>query len=130
MLEARETLECRLAALAATRREEADLARIDAAVVFMASEVEADELGVEGDAAFHGAVTAAAHNGVLAHLMAALADQIAETRTESLREPGRPPRSLAAHRRIAAAIRAGDPRAAAAAMRRHLEEVADVGLLR
>jgi GntR family transcriptional repressor for pyruvate dehydrogenase complex len=47
-----------------------------------------------------------------------------------LSEPGRPPRSLADHRRIAEAIRRQDPRAAEVAMRRHLKVVADTRLLR
>jgi GntR family transcriptional repressor for pyruvate dehydrogenase complex len=62
--------------------------------------------------------------------MAAIAAPIAETRRFSLGEPGRPPRSLAAHRRILEAIRRGDGPAARQAMRRHVKMVADVGLLR
>ena len=62
--------------------------------------------------------------------MTALEDPIQETRLESLSEPGRPPRSLADHRRIAEAIRREDGRGAEAAMRRHLKVVADIRLLR
>lgn len=130
VLEAREILECRLAALAAVRRDDTDLRDMEAALAVMADEVAVGELGIKGDAAFHEAVTAAARNAVLAHLMGVLAEQIAESRTESLSEPGRPPRSLAAHRRILAAIRAGDSKQAERAMRRHLQQVADVRLLR
>ncbi|MGH9067503.1 MAG: FadR/GntR family transcriptional regulator, partial [Acidimicrobiales bacterium] len=86
--------------------------------------------GSEGDAAFHRAVTAAAKNEVMAHLMAVISDPIIESRLESLSEPGRPPRSLASHQRIAAAIERGDSRAAATAMRRHIRLVSDVALLR
>lgn len=130
VLEARETLECRLAALAAVRRDEKDLKDMDAALALMADEVEAGDLGIRGDAAFHRAVTTAARNAVLAHLMAVLAGQITESRAESLREPGHPRKSLSAHRRILAAIRAADPKQAERAMRRHLQQVADVRLLR
>jgi GntR family transcriptional repressor for pyruvate dehydrogenase complex len=55
---------------------------------------------------------------------------ISETRKSSLGEPGRPPRSLRAHRRILEAIRRGDAAGARQAMRHHVNMVADIGLLR
>lgn len=61
--------------------------------------------------------------------MAALAVPISETRRSSLGEPGRPPLSLRAHRRILEAIRRGDGPGTRRAMRRHVNTVADVGLL-
>ncbi|MHB2023303.1 MAG: FadR/GntR family transcriptional regulator [Mycobacteriales bacterium] len=130
VLEAREALETMIAKLAAARRSESDLRAIDDALAVMAAEIERGELGDRGDAAFHLAVTAAAANSVLTQLMQMLAPSVRESRIASLSEPGRPPKSLAAHQRIAEAIRKGDPRAAEAAMRRHLRVVADVGLLR
>lgn len=58
-----------------------------------------------------------------------LADQITESRNESLRQPGRPSRSLTQHHRILDAIRASNPKAAANAMRKHVQIVAKVRLL-
>ena len=130
VLEAREALETQLAALAATRRSQDDMDAMDAALDLMATDVGHGGLGLTGDEAFHSAVTAAASSPLLSQLMAALASAISETRESSLSEPGRPPRSLAAHRRIAEAIRRQDAAAARRAMRRHLQVVADVGLLR
>jgi GntR family transcriptional regulator, transcriptional repressor for pyruvate dehydrogenase complex len=130
VLEAREALETQLAALAAARRSEGDMNAIDAALSFMAEDVANGGLGLAGDEGFHAAVTAAASSPLLSQLMDALASAIGETRLSSLSEPGRPPQSLAAHKRIAEAIRRQDPSAARRAMRRHLEVVADVGLLR
>lgn len=130
VLEAREALETVIARLAASRRSDADLRAIDDALELMSSEIEGGELGDKGDAAFHLAVTTAAGNSVLAQLMQMLAPRVQESRVASLSEPGRPPKSLIAHQRIADAIRSGDPRAAETAMRRHLRVVADVGLLR
>lgn len=130
VLEAREALETQLASLASVRRSDTEMARIDAALERMAADISDGGLGIEGDAQFHGAVTDAAHSPLLAQLMEALAAAIGETRSSSLSEPGRPPKSLAAHRRIAEAIKKQDPVAARRAMRRHLEVVADVGLLR
>jgi len=128
--ETREVLEVPIAALAARRRTDADIEAIDRALALMSAEIAAGEVGNRGDGAFHAAVTAAAHNPVLAGLMSDLAASIAETRSESLAQSGRPPRSLADHESIADAIRRGDEAGAAEAMRAHLASVADIALLR
>lgn len=129
VLEAREALEIKLVELAAQRRTEHDLAEIDAALAAMRAELAAGDLGAEGDRRFHTAITTAAHNALLAEFMGTIADEIAETRAESLRQPHRPPTSLSQHERIAEAIRNGQPRAAVTAMRRHLRTVSRVRLL-
>lgn len=130
ILEAREALETHLAALAAARRTEMDLAAMDHALDVMAADIRADGLGEEGDRLFHEAVTRAAQSPLLADFMAALAAPISETRHSSLAEPGRPPRSLRAHHQILRAIRRQDVPGARQAMRRHVNMVADIGLLR
>jgi GntR family transcriptional repressor for pyruvate dehydrogenase complex len=130
IIEAREALETKLAALAAVRRTEADLAAIDEALEFMERDIAAGGRGVEGDERFHAAVTAAGHSGLLGKLMAEISDLIKETRIASLSQPDRPRDSLRGHRRIADAIRARDPEAAAQTMREHIAMVSDVALLR
>ncbi len=130
IIETRDALETKIAALAARRRSDDDLARIDDALASMESDIEAGGRGVEGDERFHGAVTAAAHSLLLARLMDEIGDLIKETRLESLGQPGRPQDSLVGHRAIAEAIRAGDAEAAADAMHAHVEMVSDVALLR
>ncbi|RSN28920.1 GntR family transcriptional regulator [Amycolatopsis sp. WAC 04169] len=129
VLEAREAMETKLAELAALRRSDEDLAAIDAALEFMKSEIEDGGHGAEGDRRFHEAITAAARNALLAEFMRSIDMQIAESRNESLRQPGRPWRSLSQHQRIAEAIRAGAPKAAANAMRQHVQTVSKVRLL-
>ncbi|MFB9906885.1 FadR/GntR family transcriptional regulator [Allokutzneria oryzae] len=129
VLEAREALETKLAELAAERRTDEDMERIDAALGLMASLIDDGSTVDEGDRRFHEAIATAARSTLLSDFMKAIAGQVAESRRESLRQPGRPPRSLAQHRAIADAIRDGNPRAASAAMRRHLKTVARVRLL-
>ncbi|MET9634137.1 FadR/GntR family transcriptional regulator [Lentzea sp. NPDC006480] len=129
VLEAREALETKLAELAAERRTEDELDAIRQSLDFMHEEIVGGGFGVEGDRRFHAAVTAAAHSSLLADFMKAIAGQITESRTESLRQPGRPHRSLAQHTAIYEAIAAGDPKKAAAAMRKHVRTVAKVRLL-
>ena len=130
IIETRDALETKTASLAAARRTEADLARIEDALLLMEADVESGGRGVEGDEHFHAAVTAAAHSLLLSRLMAEIADLIRETRIGSLSQPGRPRDSLAGHRAIADAIRAGDPDGAARAMHAHVEMVSDVAVLR
>jgi GntR family transcriptional repressor for pyruvate dehydrogenase complex len=130
VLEAREALEVKLAELAAAHRSEQDLTSMKAALTQMQSEIAAGGVGIEGDAAFHHAIALAARNEILLHMIDAMAEVIQESRVESLSEPGRPPRSLEAHRRILAAIEARITELAAEAMRLHLRVVADVSLLR
>jgi GntR family transcriptional repressor for pyruvate dehydrogenase complex len=130
VLEAREALEVKLAELAAAHRGQDDLDAMQASLMQMEAEIGVGALGTEGDAAFHHAIAHAAGNQILLHLIDAMADVIQESRVESLSEPGRPPRSLEAHRHILAAIEAGSVDLAGEAMRRHLRVVADVSLLR
>jgi GntR family transcriptional repressor for pyruvate dehydrogenase complex len=130
VLEAREALEVKLAELAARHRSADDLGVMNAALAQMGAEISAGGVGTEGDAAFHHAIALAARNEILLHLIEAMAEVIQESRIESLSEPGRPLRSLEAHRRIFAAIDSGNREGAAEAMRQHLRVVADVSLLR
>lgn len=130
VIEAREALEVKLASLAARRRTDEDLAKIDAALETMAADIEAGGRGLEGDELFHGAVTAAARSSLLADLMTELSAAIRESRIESLSQPERPQQSLASHRKIAEGIRARDEAAAGEAMAEHIRLVSDVALLR
>jgi GntR family transcriptional repressor for pyruvate dehydrogenase complex len=129
VLDAREALETKLAELAARRREDADIAAMESALHHMEDEISAGGGGAEGDRRFHAAITSAARSSLLAEFMSVIAEQITESRHESLRQPGRPRRSLRQHHRIFDAIRNADPKAAAAAMRRHVRTVAEVRLL-
>jgi GntR family transcriptional repressor for pyruvate dehydrogenase complex len=130
IIDARDALETKIAALAAARRTPDDLAAIEHALDVMEADIETGGRGVEGDELFHAAVTAAAHSGLLATMMGEISELILQTRIESLGQPGRPRDSLAAHRRILDAIRAGEPREAAGAMHSHVEMVSDVAILR
>ena len=130
IIEARAALEVKLASLAASRRTEDDLRSIDAALASMAADVEAGGRGIQGDEEFHAAVTVAGHSPLLGKLMREISDLILETRVESLGQPGRPLQSLAGHKTIAEAIRAGGAQAAAAAMEDHITLVSDVAMLR
>jgi GntR family transcriptional regulator, transcriptional repressor for pyruvate dehydrogenase complex len=130
VLDAREAIEVRLAGLAAERRTEEDLREIDSALDEMELGIGVGLREVEwADARFHEAIAAAARSAVLATFMAQISDEVAESRRESLRQPGRPSRSLAQHRRVAHAVRIGDALEAGDAMGHHLATVRDTQLL-
>ena len=130
IIEARDALETKLAALAAERRTESDLAAMDEALELMERDIASGGRGVEGDERFHAAVTAAGHSPLLAKLMVEISDLIRETRIASLAQPGRPASSLQGHQKIADAIRARDAGAAALAMQQHVAMVSDVAHLK
>lgn len=118
--EMRELLETRIAALAAERRDEADLRRLEGAVADMADALARGELGAAEDEAFHRHLTSAAKNPVLEQVMLELAGLIAASRRSSLERPERPGASNAEHTAILAAVRAGDADGASRAMALHL----------
>jgi len=130
IIEAREALEVKLAALAAERRTDDEMAAIDTAISTMEREIATGDRGVVGDEMFHEAITTAAHSSLLAKLMHEISGLIRETRIESLSQQNRPRASLEGHRRIADAVRRQDPREAARAMADHIRMVSDVALLR
>ena len=129
VMEARVGLECQLAELAALRRTDADLKLLDEALVVMALELEGDDNGANGDRLFHSGVAQAARNPLLERFLDEIAEEIDETRTESLKQPGRPLQSLHQHQAIVDAIRRENAAGARRAMRQHLRSVAKVRLL-
>jgi GntR family transcriptional repressor for pyruvate dehydrogenase complex len=129
IIEARDALETKLAALAAERRTDRDLAAMDDALRLMERDIATGGRGVDADEQFHAAVTAAGHSPLLAKLMTEISDLIRETRIASLAQPDRPANSLRGHRMIADAIRERDAGAAALAMHHHIAMVSDVAHL-
>jgi GntR family transcriptional regulator, transcriptional repressor for pyruvate dehydrogenase complex len=129
VIEVREAIETQTARLAARRREEGDLEAMRAALERMEAAIECGGDPGDADAEFHTAIVRAARNPLLARLWEDLAEPIDQTRRASLARPGRPPRSLVAHRRILAAILERDENGAAVRMRDHLSVVGDLGFL-
>ncbi len=128
VMEARAALEVKLVCLAAIRRTDEDLAHMRQALQTMQTEMEEGGIGAEGDRLFHWAVAVAAANPVMLEIMRSLAEDIAETRFDSLSAPGRPRESLQDHHHIYDAILSQTPEAAMTAMRRHVDHVTRVGL--
>jgi DNA-binding FadR family transcriptional regulator len=113
-LEVRNMLERDAARLAAKRRDDADLAAIEAALRHRAGAQPASgddtRAFVDADAAFHQAVVAATHNQVLIELYSRLADPLRASVAEVLRASD--DALDEAHHALARAIRDADPAAA------------------
>lgn len=127
VFEVRAALEPRTAALAAIRRTDEDIARIDAAVAEYGQSLGvARPPNVERDFAIHRAIAEAAKNPILPSLMDAIAGFMLFAQKQSCGDD--PVRLRAAdgeHRAIADAIRRGDPERAQLEMGYHLQRSAD-----
>jgi DNA-binding FadR family transcriptional regulator len=124
MLRARRLIESETAALAARHATDAQIDAIETAYARLAVDMRASRGRSEGDRLFHVRIAEAAGNTALAeivrHLWAAW-QQPLNTRLEALFVTMQRRRdNIGEHRRILEAIRARDPAAARAAMRRHL----------
>jgi GntR family transcriptional regulator, transcriptional repressor for pyruvate dehydrogenase complex len=123
LFEARKLVEPGLAALAATRIDDAAAAELCARADASAIALDDAEAFMWADIELHGLIAKAASNAVLSRLL----DSIASMGIASRRRTGRlaavREQSARDHREIAAAIAAHDAQAAHAAMLRHLENV-------
>jgi len=113
------------AALHASSNELDDMQQI---LVRQEAKVQRGELATDEDSEFHYAIALASDNRVVLKVVDVLMELLKKTRERSLQVEGRQQQSLAGHRRILAALKQGDAKAAEAAMRRHLEEIENIVL--
>jgi len=109
--------------LAARHRTPEQLAALEARLDEMHATAADVAAFVRADMALHGIVAEASGNRILAGALADLDQLLSFVRTQLIRGDGLRGRSLAEMDGIVAAIRAGDPEAAGAAMREHLRAV-------
>ena len=123
IFELRLLIEPSIAALAAERANRQDLLRMESILQDQEQEVSTKRLAAQTDTAFHSTLAEATHNRALLQVGATLMRVISPSRNESLQTPERARLSLASHRRIAGAIRAGDPVEARRAMEEHIRSI-------
>ena len=123
LLDVRKMIEPPLAARAAVRATEEDVARLEDVLRRQREKMLRGESTVEEDTEFHYLVALAAKNTVVRSVLDVLMGLLRETRALSLQTRGRPQRSLAGHRRVLEAIKRHDPDAAERAVREHVEEI-------
>lgn len=127
LIDARLGVEPEVAANAASRRTEAHLRRLEAAIGVMIEEHRANVPHEKGDKQFHLVLAEASGNAILTHLVAELWELSQNTLWEIFQEWVRQPRLrltwIEDHKRILETVRLGDRRKARAAMRQHLRNV-------
>jgi GntR family transcriptional repressor for pyruvate dehydrogenase complex len=123
MVEVRELLEPEIAARAATRRTEADLEVLRAAVNDMDAALDDAKTFIEADNRFHVALAVATQNHFVPRLLDSVVDLLQELRGHIFQVGGGPTRGQRHHRTLLAAVEAGDPQAARTAMLAHLAQV-------
>jgi GntR family transcriptional repressor for pyruvate dehydrogenase complex len=120
MLEIRLLLECKGAALAATRASEADIAEIEAAIDAMRAEGLSIDDSIEIDLGFHLRVHEASKNAVLFALVHAIRSLLRDTIAAAFHLDPVIDGRIYEHSRILDAIKARDAGAASFAMEDHL----------
>ena len=120
LIEVRLILETEVAALAARRRTEEQLADLEQTIDDMRADVEAGGMGVEADGAFHAILAEAAGNEALHVMLDMCEGMLSRTRPITQALKGVPRMALKDHAAICEAIRMSDEKAARRLMRTHL----------
>lgn len=120
---ARVLLEVALVRHAATNAAPEDIAELKEALDSNRVAVNDRHRFNETDNAFHAKIVAIARNPVIDATYSGLSEWLFEQRQIAMLHPGSPQNAINAHIRVFEAIAAGDPDAAEAAMRSHLDDV-------
>src|SRR5919201_2221441 len=123
LFEVRRILEGESAALAATRRTNADVRAMQAALDAMESGLGSEESFIEADLRFHLRLAQATRNRVVMHLMHAIRDLLQQSLSSSYHIPGSPEREIGSHSLIIEAIAAKRPDEARERMQEHVTRV-------
>jgi GntR family transcriptional repressor for pyruvate dehydrogenase complex len=126
LMDVRRMFEPAVARVAATRVTDEDLADLQRILDAQRSKLKTGRSAIAEDTAFHDALARATRNRVAVSIMATLNDLLVESRTLTLKQKGRPRRSILGHEAVVAALRQRDPDAAANAMREHIDQIADL----
>jgi GntR family transcriptional repressor for pyruvate dehydrogenase complex len=124
LLDVRRMFEPAVARVAAARVTDEDLADLQRIVDAQRKKLKTGRSAIVEDTAFHEALARATGNRVVVSIMATLNDLLVESRKLTLKQKGRPGRSVLGHEAVVAALRRRDPDAAAQAMREHIDQIA------
>lgn len=124
LLDVRKMLERGTVALAAKRRTDEDLKKMEQVLIQMEIDLDSDTYGEEADWAFHFAIAEASRNKIVVSLMEELSVKIKQflkaSRFQMYRMPGKPERLLKEHQKIFLAIKNQQVEEAENAMVSHL----------
>lgn len=125
LAEVRAILEPEIAALAASRIQDTELATMREAVAVMDRAGQDPDAYIEADLDFHLALAEGAANPLILSLLDSIVGLLREQRLRIFRVPGGPERGQVHHKRILDAVERHDPDDSRRAMRSHLEQVRD-----
>ncbi len=126
LVDVRRMFEPAVARVAAARHSEEDLADLERIVEVQRRKLKSGGSAIVEDTAFHAVLARATQNRVVIRIMATLNDLLIESRKLTLKQKGRPARSLEGHEAVVAALRRRDPEGAAHAMHNHIDQIADL----
>jgi GntR family transcriptional regulator, transcriptional repressor for pyruvate dehydrogenase complex len=126
LLDVRRMFEPAVARAAAQRASDEDLADLQRILDTQRQKLKSGQAAIAEDTAFHAILARATRNRVVMSIMATLNDLLVESRTQSLRQKGRPARSMDGHEAVVAALRRRDSEAASQAMYHHIDQIADL----
>ncbi|HEX7615251.1 MAG TPA: FadR/GntR family transcriptional regulator [Thermoanaerobaculia bacterium] len=126
LLDVRRMFEPAVARAAATRVTDEDLADLERILDAQRKKLGTGRSAIVEDTAFHHVLARATRNRVVVSIMATLNDLLVESRKLTLKQKGRPGRSILGHEAVVAALRHRDAGAAAEAMREHIDQIADL----
>jgi GntR family transcriptional repressor for pyruvate dehydrogenase complex len=126
IVEVRIIFESATAKLAARRRNDADLGKLEETLSFMKKEIGTGEIGLKGDSRFHTALAQATHNEILIKFADLLEELLSDARRTTLEIPGIPQESLDDHYRIFDAIKRRSEKDSVAFMKAHLRKAHDM----
>jgi GntR family transcriptional regulator, transcriptional repressor for pyruvate dehydrogenase complex len=123
LFEVRRILEGEAAALAASRRDDDDVARIEAEIAAMEAGLGSEEGFIMADLRFHLTIAEASGNRLIVHLMEAIRSLLQRSLSSAYHIPGSPEGAVVLHRLILEAIAAGRPEDARQRMQEHVSRV-------
>ncbi len=128
LLDVRRMFEPAVARVAALRAKDEDLVDLQRILDTQRQKLKTGQSAIIEDTAFHAILARSTRNRVVMSIMATLNDLLVESRTQSLKQKGRPARSVDGHEAVVAALRRRDPEGASQAMYNHIDQIADLQL--
>ena len=128
LLDVRRMFEPAVARVAATRATDEDFADLQRILDAQQRKLRKGQSAIVDDTAFHAALARSTRNRVVVSLMATLNNLLMESRKLTLKQKGRPAKSIEGHEAVVAALRRRDAEGAAQAMGKHIDQIADLQL--
>jgi GntR family transcriptional repressor for pyruvate dehydrogenase complex len=126
LMDVRRMFEPAVARVAATRVSDEDIQNLERILEAQRRQIKAGRSAIREDTAFHAALARATRNHIVERIMETLNDLLVESRKLTLKQQGRPERSIRGHEAVVAALSRRDADAAARAMHEHIDQIADL----